>query len=547
MTKNTVDEVMRQRIAERVPTLGVVSVGVALVWMVLVALTGRVPLALAVGLLVFQIGVFSIATLLARAGRHARWTVVIAVTACVLTVHSWTVFFAVIGGSTILLVFVIFAMLIYAPLIVPWGWRAEAVFCACAIAAWPVAIPYFHTRLLPSERFVVFTAGAIIAVGAAKWFTDVFRSEIRRQMSEETMRGALAASRDAYRDLAENAHDLIWAADLEGRLTYVNEAFIRAFGPAESLIGSRIDNLRTDHPDNPDFPSLVTAHAAGERVLALVAQSRTLSGPRWFEALVTAIQETDGRIVGMRGIGRDITERREAEEALQASLEELRRSEERLRSLAQRQTVVREQERKRLSFDLHDDVCQELVGVGMLIESVRQRLPAAPADVVADLARGAEYLNRLVEHLRVLAGELRPMMLHQLGLEQSLRALGTSVSCPETRVTVEFPRPIPWLDEDAELAIYRIAQEAVLNAVRHAGATSVGITATSSDGRVRLRVQDDGHGFDVRSCGGGIGLLSMEERALALGGRLDVRSQPGGGTIVELDFPWAAAAPPSEI
>jgi two-component system NarL family sensor kinase len=268
-------------------------------------------------------------------------------------------------------------------------------------------------------------------------------------------------------------------------------------------------------------------------------RSRTVTGWRWLEWEASAIRDADGSVLEGQATGRDVTERRRAQDALQASLEELRKSEEKLRLLAQRQVAVREEERKRLSYDLHDDVCQELVGVAILIEAVLGRIVASPPDVASDLARATGYIKEVVEHLRVLSRELRPMLLHDLGLEGSLRSLATGLSSRTTTVRAVFASDIPRLEEADEVTIYRIAQEAVSNAIRHAGARFVTVSLAIADARLVLDVRDDGGGFDVVHAEPihALGLASMEERAQALSGRLVVRSQRGAGTSITLDCP----------
>src|SRR6185503_5656984 len=117
----------------------------------------------------------------------------------------------------------------------------------------------------------------------------------------------------------------------------------------------------------------------------------------------------------------------------------LRRSEEKLRLLAQRQAVIREEERKRLGFDLHDDVCQELVGIGILVESLRQQIAPVPAGVDTRIARISGYLVEVTEHLRQLARDLRPMLLRDLGLEESLHSLAEAMTGAGKPVEAVFP------------------------------------------------------------------------------------------------------------
>src|SRR4029077_2617819 len=138
-----------------------------------------------------------------------------------------------------------------------------------------------------------------------------------------------------------------------------------------------------------------------------------------------------------------------------------------------RQVTIREDERKRIGFDLHDGVCQELIGIGIMIASVRDRLPPDAHAAAPAVSRAVGYVNDVVEHLRILARELRPMLLHDLGLEASLGSLAAGLGTRERPVEIRLATTIPRLAEDVELAVYRIAQEALTNAVRHADAQSI--------------------------------------------------------------------------
>ncbi len=238
-------------------------------------------------------------------------------------------------------------------------------------------------------------------------------------------------------------------------------------------------------------------------------------------------------------------DRKRSEAALHDSVEALRRREFDLHQLAQRQATIREEERKRISVDLHEDVCQDVVGVGILLESLRQQLAPLHPEVATPLQRAAECLAGVAEHMRLLARELRPMILRDLGLGESLRALVNGMQSAQTAVRFVYPTPIPPLDEDTEIGVYRIAQEALANAQRHAAAHEIVVTLGAVGGMLELEVRDDGRGFgpEQRSGSGGLGLLAIEERALALGGRLTVSSRPGAGTTVRLECPFANRTP----
>lgn len=328
----------------------------------------------------------------------------------------------------------------------------------------------------------------------------------------------------------------------DGSIRYANAA-------VTALTGFDADELRRMtagtllHPD--DRAALVAggARVRDEPVPTRVAyRLRTKDdGYRWVD-LTIAMIEHEGQ-PALLFTAFDITERRTAEEALRASLDELRRREEQLRLLAQRQVRVREEERRRLGFDLHDDVCQELVGTGIMVESVRGRLLAIDPEASEKLARVGRQLNELGEHLRLVARELRPMILHDLGLEDSIRSFAAGVSTT-TRITTKFSTPIPRLNDDVEVAVYRIVQEATTNALRHANAAEIAVSLAASEGVLRVEVHDDGCGFATKTHDReSLGLVSMEERALAIGGTLHVASTLGRGTSVVLSCPLIRGIP----
>jgi signal transduction histidine kinase len=302
------------------------------------------------------------------------------------------------------------------------------------------------------------------------------------------------------------------------------------------------------HPAWRGFGNSVARHPPMRGWLAapLIARDGTNLGliqlsDKYGSAEFTAADEAV--LVELAQLASVAIERARAEDALRASLEELRRHEEKLRQLASEQVMLREAERKRLGFDLHDNVCQELVGIGILIESARQRLSPRVAGVDADLAKAVRYVNEVAEHLRLLARELQPMPLRDLGLDEGLRSLAASVASPETRVVSCIPTPVPPLDEEVAVAVYRVAQEALANARRHAAARLIELRLAADGDTLRLEVVDDGRGFDPGGRYEGIGLVGMEERALAIGGRLAVSSASGRGTTVALDCPLAPRRP----
>ena len=207
----------------------------------------------------------------------------------------------------------------------------------------------------------------------------------------------------------------------------------------------------------------------------------------------------------------------------------------RLRAQAELVAVVKE--RERLARELHDSVTQSLYSVTLLSEAGRQLVEAG------DLARVEGYLGRLGEisqqalrEMRLLVYELRPLVLRREGLAGALQQRLDAVekrAGVDARLLVEGEVE---LQAPVEEALYRIAQEALNNALKHAGANNVTVCVRSWDDRVELEVIDDGAGFDLGVAGGdgGLGLTSMRERAEKVGGILDIISAPGEGTKVRV-------------
>lgn len=194
---------------------------------------------------------------------------------------------------------------------------------------------------------------------------------------------------------------------------------------------------------------------------------------------------------------------------------------------------VREEERRRLRRELHDGVGPALAGTALQLDSLAGRLGDSP-DLAARAERLRDRLQSAVSDVRRVVDGLRPAAVDELGLPGALRALGTEDDDPVTvRVQADLPDGLP---ADVEAATYRIASEAVANALRHACARRAEVTASFVDGTLHLQVVDDGNGFgaDVTA---GVGLQSMHDRAAEIGGTLIVDSTPGAGTAVRAMLP----------
>ena len=211
------------------------------------------------------------------------------------------------------------------------------------------------------------------------------------------------------------------------------------------------------------------------------------------------------------------------------------------RDSARRALAAQESERRRVARELHDGVGQELTGVVLQLERTARE---APAGAIRDLiVESREGVRGSLEDVRRIARELRPEALDDLGLRAALAALLSAVAS-RTGIEVDgrIAPELPPRGADVDLVIYRVAQESLTNVARHAQASHVEVALQASDGRVVLRVRDDGRGIDPATAGPPNGIRGMRERAVLIGAELAVESEPGAGTEVRLAIPESEAS-----
>jgi two-component system sensor histidine kinase UhpB len=199
------------------------------------------------------------------------------------------------------------------------------------------------------------------------------------------------------------------------------------------------------------------------------------------------------------------------------------------RESARRALAAQEGERRRIARELHDEVGQALTAVILQLDRAGR---GAGSNGVAE---ARETVRASLEEVRGIARRLRPEALDDLGLRSALAAL-TNDTTRRTGLLVKrrIPAALPRLDPDEELVVYRVAQEALTNVVRHAATRSAQLVLDVRDGRVELEVRDSGAGFEAGVAPESAGLLGMRERALLIGAELEVRSAVGDGTSVRL-------------
>jgi len=239
-----------------------------------------------------------------------------------------------------------------------------------------------------------------------------------------------------------------------------------------------------------------------------------------------------------RALQQEITERKQLVVARDGLLDEVRKANVGLRHLAQRILTAQEDERRRISRELHDEAGQALTALKIWLMALHEDLPADAPALRQRLVEAARLTDDTMNHIRALAQDLRPPALDALPLDACLKGY-----CHEfahrTALQVDYRgHDLPTLPEPLNICLYRVVQEALTNVAKHAQARRVEVELHHHNGLVSLAVFDDGKGFAVATAPpAGLGLLGMRERLELLGGRLDITSEPGHGTQLVVYIP----------
>jgi two-component system, NarL family, sensor histidine kinase UhpB len=195
---------------------------------------------------------------------------------------------------------------------------------------------------------------------------------------------------------------------------------------------------------------------------------------------------------------------------------------------------AQEEERARVARDLHDEVNQSLTGLLLRLEAVRE---AAPPELEPQLTETRALAGQAMGELLSLARQLRPTALDDLGLAAAIAGQVEQVEHSGLTGELRTDGDFSDLDDDVQLVVYRVAQEALTNAARHSGARRIAVNLRRDGDGVALEVADDGRGFAFEQSENGLGIAGMRERALLIGAELTIESRPGEGTTVRLSVP----------
>ena len=356
--------------------------------------------------------------------------------------------------------------------------------------------------------------------GELAYYEGTLQDITEHKLAEE----ALRESEERYRNLVDTAPDIIYTLSIDGTISSLNPAFEITTGWSRSeWLGKPVADLI--HPDDLDPATRVQRFSQGDRPSSFELRVLTKSGEYLNCEFLTTPQMRDGTVIGRVGIGRDITERKQAEQTL----------------LEQTRELAVLEERNRFAREIHDTLAQGFTGIVLQLEAADQVLGDSSPEAQDHVARAKGLARDSLQEARRSVWDLLPQALAQLPLETAMReevrrqfdGRGSFGVSGEQRS----------LSSSVQTALLRICQEALTNVSRPASATQVSVNMAFHPDVVYLEVRDNGVGFDraggsgSHEPGGGFGLLGMEQRVRQLGGTITVDSTIGKGTVVEAKIP----------
>jgi PAS domain S-box-containing protein len=390
------------------------------------------------------------------------------------------------------------------------------------------------------KRYIV---GAALLLGLQTMLiTGLVVQHARRRRSEL----ALRESEERFRLMANGAPVMVWTAGPDTATDFFNSTVLEFTGlPIEALLGNGWRNRI--HPDDVDrcVSSYMSAFDARQPIKMEYRFRRADDTYRWVLDTGVPRYGPDGTFVGYIGSALDITERREMEQSLLANEAALRHAFEQNRDLAGRLINAQEVERRRIARDLHDDLSQQLAGVAIMLSGLKRLAakPNAQPEVDRAVTTLQERTSSLAQSVRTLSHQLHPNVLQHSGLVETLKQHCAEVQKHhDVEVVLTSSGDLGALSPDVSLCLFRVAQEALANAVRHAGARRIQVQFTGTRDSVELSIADNGLGFVTsEKMGSGLGLRSIDERVRLTRGDVQVDSRLGHGTTVRVRIPLAPA------
>jgi two-component system, NarL family, sensor histidine kinase DegS len=339
-------------------------------------------------------------------------------------------------------------------------------------------------------------------------------------------------SEQKYRHLFENASDAIWVQDMNGLFMDGNQAW-------EKLTGYRAEELKGVHLAKfLSKESLALAREVRNRLVSGESMDQPYEQQFYVKGgsvktvkMSTNAIKSHGRISGFEHVARDVTQEKLQQDNVRAYIQQI--------------TRAQEEERKRISRDLHDDVSPDLIILIQKLDNLTSTPRLKLATVKENLQDIRSQAVKALEGLRATAQGLRPRVIDDLGLIAALEWIAEQLESDlDITARVETKGMEQTLPPESQILLFRIAQEALNNIRKHARASNVTIRLEGGDKGIKMTVSDDGQGFtatgkiDRMVRAGQLGLMGMQERAKLLNGTMQIKSAMGRGTEVTVTLPW---------
>jgi len=374
--------------------------------------------------------------------------------------------------------------------------------------------------------------GTIAFIGIETFLILGLVMNLRRRRRAEQ---ALSESEARLSLAAASANAGMWSLSVDTGQIWATDKIRELFGFSPHVELHFEDVLRMIHPEDRErvHQAVQQAMQSGEDIIIEFRVLRADRSVRWIASRGSLQPTTAGNPGRMMGVAVDVSERKQAEDTLQ-------RHERDLSKLAGRIIYAQEEELRRLSRELHDDLTQRLAALSLDAALIERQLSPLQPQAVQGLKDLRTNLSEVAEEVHDLSRQLHPSILDDLGLVQAVQAECAAFT-KKTGIDLSFmPHDFPGkVPQQSALCLYRVIREGLQNIAKHSQAAAASITLQGLSDGIRLLIQDKGIGFDSQEVRkkAGIGLSSMRERVRLLNGTISFKSEPGQGTAIEVFIP----------
>ncbi len=358
----------------------------------------------------------------------------------------------------------------------------------------------------------------------------IVRDITERKKAEENLR----ISNEAINNIIENSPSLIYLFDVEGKFMLGNKNFEKLLDfPFSAFVGkTRESFFSKEISDTHRNNDLIVIQS--KKVLMLEEENIEKDGKHYYITAKFPLFDLNGNVYAVGGISTDITNRKKTEETIKETNEQLR-------LLSAHLQTIREEERKRIAREIHDELGQQLTAIKMDVAWIDKKTPDKDELIQNKFKNIIELLDGSNQSIRKILSELRQSFLDDNGLLETMQWQGSQFT-QSTGIPVQFSssETVIRLPEEIAICIFRVYQESLTNIAKYADASEVVISLNMQKDNIILSVEDNGKGFveTMIKTKKSFGLLGMKERVFALGGKFELISSPGKGTKIEISLPY---------